>query len=78
MVELRIDDYEESLSVTNFTHRENAVKWLQDRIEQDYKPIIKEKGYVVDVNSELIFWCGYDGDYSRGSIQVEIIENEVL
>jgi hypothetical protein len=77
VVENITDDWEVENSIHHFFHRSNAVNFLADRKNQDYAPIAKENGYEVAKSTETRYSAGYEGNYSKGSIEAWIEETEV-
>jgi hypothetical protein len=74
-----IDDYETyGEQYQAYVHKENAFKRLQDIKEQDFMPIVDDRDYDIERNSETIFEAGYDGEYSRGCVHVSITKTELL
>ena len=77
--EVIIDDYE--TTANNFypyVFRGNALNQLKSIKEQDLMPIVNDYGYEISIDDETYFEAGREGEYSRRSVCVQIIETEIL
>lgn len=77
--ETQIRDYETVYqNTTVFYHKDNALKKLQDVKEQDFMPVVEDEGFEISSDTPTHFEAGHEGEYSRGCVNIEIVETRIM